>query len=90
MILNIKGPAISIVGSASSVPYGHPAGSGSCLVSVFNAGTNPAHVTETGSGFGVYIGAGERVSIAKSYTETLLGENGVTGEIWATPIGYEN
>tara|TARA_Y100000033_G_C2721279_1_gene98442 strand:+ start:368 stop:637 length:270 start_codon:yes stop_codon:yes gene_type:complete len=89
MILNLKGPAISIVGSASSVPY-DVGGTGSRLVSVFNAGTNPAHVTETNTGFGVYIGAGERVSIAKSYTETLLGENGVTGEIWATPIGYEN
>ena len=88
MILNLKGPAVEITGAASSVPYSN--GAGSRLVSVFNAGTNPAHVTEGSSGFGVYIGAGERVSIAKSYTETLLGVNGATGEIWATPIGYEN
>ena len=88
MILNLKGPAVEITGAASSVPYNN--GSGSCLVSVANLGTEVAHITETGSGFGVYIGIGERVSIAKSYTETLLGVNNASGEIWATPIGYEN
>ena len=86
MILNIKGPSVDIVGVASSVPYDN--GLGSSLVSVINTGSQQAHITsESGD---IHIAAGERVSIAKSYTETLLGENGVTGPILATPIGYEN
>ena len=89
MILNLKGPAVNIVGAASSVPYSLN-GPGSSLVSVANMGTQPAHITQTGTGFGVYIGAGERVSIAKTFAETLLGENGTTGDIWATAIGYEH
>ena len=89
MILNIKGPAAEITGTASSVPYSLN-GTGSSLVSVVNTGSAPAHITQTGTGFGVYIGAGERVSIAKTFAETIQGENGASGQIWATAIGYEH
>ena len=89
MILNLKGPAVNIAGAASSVPYSAN-GPGSSLVSIANMGTQPAHIIQTGTGFGVYIGAGERVSIAKTFAETISGENGTTGDIWATAIGYEH
>lgn len=80
-ILKPTGLTVDINAAANTV-------SDSSLVSIVNTATSPALVTDDGSGFNVYLAAGERVLIEKDHTSELDGTTGAAS-IYATPVAYK-
>lgn len=80
-ILKPTGSTVDINSAASA--FG-----GATLISVVNTTASPALVSDSTTGFDVYLSAGERVFVEKDAISEL-NANTASGSVYATPVAYK-